>query len=141
MNGIRLTCFRICDRAERSAKGDRRQQESIFHEAGHHIEYPLPQEFGELGFHFVTQKADGQARKSLRELTGNEGYEESEKAYPGTFVHPYVGKVYPDGTTEVLSMGLEHFTSADRMRRLYEADPDHFAFMLGMFKAMKERRQ
>lgn len=138
------------DRADANPKGtinvgsekDRhKQQEIIFHEVAHHIEFSLPQELKDLTTHFVLQKADGQI-KSLRELTSDNAYEKDEMAYPDKFVHPYVGKKYPNSThTEVLSMGLEHFANIEKMRQLYEADPDHFAFMLGMLKAMKERRQ
>ena len=106
----------------------------IFHEVAHHVEHSLPEEIKNLTKHFLMQKADGQPRP-LRELTNDGSYGEDEIAHPDKFLHPYVGKAYPDGSTEVLSMGLEHFTNAIEMQKLYKADPDHFAFILGMLKA------
>ncbi len=67
-------------------------------------------------------------------------YSDGGLAYPGEFVHPYVGRVYDNNTTEVLSMGTEHLASADRMQQLYEKDPEHLALILGILKATREKR-
>lgn len=101
---------------------------TLWHELGHHVEYDY--------WHFINganswleARADGNYRP-LREITGNDAYDEGEVAFPDTFISPYVGKLYAT-STEVLSMGLEHFVDAKAMLELYEGDREHFLLVLG----------
>jgi len=105
---------------------------TIFHEIGHHIEFES-KELENAARDFVLSRAEGAPRK-LRELTGNERYEDWEEAYPDKFVNPYVGKIYENGSTEVLSMGVEHLVSVRQALRLYDADPEHFYFTVGALR-------
>jgi len=59
-------------------------------------------------------------------------YNEDEKALPGRYIHPYVGKIYKEGHTEVISVGVEHFASPRLMRELYQKDKEHFHYALGV---------
>ena len=59
----------------------------------------------------------------------------SEKAFPDKFIHPYVGKVYSNGLTEVLSMGIEQFTSKKKLTEFMKNDREHFIFVLGVLKS------
>jgi hypothetical protein len=52
----------------------------------------------------------------------------NEKAYPDNFINPYVGKTYSN-STEVLSMGLQHFETPESMLKLWNADKEHFKLM------------
>lgn len=51
---------------------------------------------------------------------------------------PYVGKYYPDGTTEVISMGLEIFQNPNSMLDFIERDYDHFLFTLGVLNSLQQ---
>lgn len=104
----------------------------LFHEFGHHVEYESDT-IRQAAQEFVKKRATGEP-KSLIELTGDSHYRPDEKAYPDKFIHPYVGKKYEAGHTEVVSMGLEHFAFGSDMVKLYKADKEHFHFMLGIFR-------
>jgi len=60
---------------------------------------------------------------SLRRL-GLKEYPPREKAWPGVWEHPAVGRVLPDGRTEWLSTGLE------ALYGLWEGDPAYLGLML-----------
>lgn len=103
---------------------------TIWHEMGHFAE-------DETGYKanrdWILSKATGNA-KPLSELTGNSSYGDNEIAFPGKFVHPYVGKWYPGGGTEVFSVGIEHFTSPESMLKLWQADSGHFELVVDHLK-------
>jgi hypothetical protein len=103
-----------------------------FHEMAHCIEVRQPGAMQESG-DWVKAKATGEPRQ-LAELTGDDGYEADEMAYPGRFIHPYVGKIYPDGSTEVHSMGLQAFANPRDLVELYTIDPDHFRLMMRLIR-------
>lgn len=99
----------------------------MFHEMGHLLEV-------ELGLMpaaraWVRAKATG-PETLLTEITGFDYGDET--AYPDDFSDPYVGKIYEDGYTEVISVGMEHFVSPFTAAVLRVADPEHFYFMLGI---------
>jgi hypothetical protein len=104
---------------------------TIFHEYAHFMEYENPQ----LAFasrKFIEDQATSSEPARLKDITG-ENYRDHEMAFPGNFIHPYVGKIYgPAGEgTEVISMGVEQFTDPKRMSEFYKRDPEHFNFILG----------
>lgn len=105
----------------------------LWHEYGHHLEYSNP-EFARAASEWIKSKATSDTPQKLRNLIPGSGYGNSEVAYPDKFIDPYVGKYYKNGTTEVVSMGLEHLASPALMQKLYEADPDHFFLILGMLR-------
>jgi hypothetical protein len=95
------------------------------------MEYENPQ----LAFasrKFIEDQATSSEPARLKDITG-ENYRDHEMAFPGNFIHPYVGKIYgPAGEgTEVISMGVEQFTDPKRMSEFYKRDPEHFNFILG----------
>jgi hypothetical protein len=106
------------------------QKTSLAHEMGHHIEYNSP-EIRRKALEFVRSRATAAEQVSIAEMTGNPGFGD-ETAYPDDFVHPYVGKVYKQGTTEVISMGLQHFSSPEEMLELYQRDREHFLLIVGI---------
>lgn len=109
-----------------------RQMASLWHEAGHHAELENPV-VREAAAAWVRSRATGGVQK-LSILIPNSGYEDDEAAYPDKFIDPYVGKIYSDGSTEVVSMGIEHFTTPKDMLELYRRDPDHFHLILGILR-------
>lgn len=140
-NGVPTTLNRITITKQRAHAtrdglaryyGPGQDRRALWHEMAHHLEFADPS-IAKVAEDWVKSRATG-PQESLRKLTGNNRYDRSEKAYPDDFADPYVGKVYSDGTTEVLSMGLEAFSSPERMIQLAAKDPDHFALVLGLMR-------
>jgi hypothetical protein len=108
---------------------------SLWHEFGHHIEISNPS-LKKVFKDWILSRSSGQV-KTLRELTGNEKYGEDEVAYVGKFgLGIYVGRVYPDGSTEVMSKGLERFSDAGSMVSFFVKDPEHFLMILGILDSL-----
>ena len=105
----------------------------MYHEFAHSLEYQH-QEIAIASQQWVKNRATGEAR-SLKSLFPNSNYTPDERAYPDDFIDPYVGKTYEDGrsylATEVLTMGVQHFTNPQNMRKLYNGDREHFYLTLG----------
>jgi hypothetical protein len=108
----------------------------IFHEAGHHFEFSNPA-IAEAAKNWIKSRASGEI-KSMSVLTGSDSYNSNEKGYPDKFIHPYVGKVYNDSATEVISMGLELFAHSWTMHNFHKQDPEHFYFVLGAIHTKKK---
>lgn len=110
--------------------GSNPDKATIFHELGHHVEFESAATVT-AAKSWIRSRSLGEPKK-LNELT-NDPYPDEEIAYPDKFIKPYVGKIYPDAT-EVVSVGMEHFTSGRKMLELYEKDSEHFAFTVGAIK-------
>lgn len=108
-------------------------RETLYHEFGHHVEYET-KEFAIAASKWLESRSTGAPQK-LRDLTSNSGYDDDEIALPDKFTSPYVGKVYESGWTEVVSVGLEHFTGPLAMKKLHRRDREHFHFTLGVLLA------
>ncbi|MEI3453339.1 MAG: hypothetical protein V8Q91_07970 [Bilophila wadsworthia] len=67
---------------------------------------------------------------SLKKMTGL-GYQPHEKAYPDSFINPYVGKDYGGTASEVFSMALQCLASPEETAELIEKDQEHFHLLLG----------
>jgi hypothetical protein len=106
---------------------------TTFHEMAHHIEYENP-ELAKAAGDWVRERATSNKPQSLNKLEKTDSYDKDEIAYPDKFLAPYVGKVYENGTTEVISMGVERFSSPESMVSLYTSDREHFNFTLGVLK-------
>ena len=106
--------------------------DSLYHEAGHSLDYQN-KNFVTAAKKFIRGRATGKPT-SLKKLTQGSGYGRGEVAYPDKFIHPYIGKVYPD-SSEVTSMGLQAFANIRYMRDLMEKDPEHLKLILGTLTA------
>lgn len=60
------------------------------------------------------------------------GYSKDEVAVVDTFVSPYMGKVYKERFTEVVSMTVEHFAEPYLMSHLFKHHPDLFVLGVGL---------
>jgi hypothetical protein len=83
----------------------------------------------------------GQARRKyklrpLNKIEPNGNYESYERAFEDDFLTPYVGKVYGDGETEIVSMGLEWMFK--NPAEFHAKDPDHFDLILRILKGVEE---
>lgn len=108
-------------------------KKTLWHELAHHLEAD-PVARRAAGQLVKRRSEDGKAY-SLRSLTGNKGYRANEAAYKDGFFHPYVGKIYRDGMTEVFSMGVESFSDPLTLGRRLADDPQTLEFVAGYLKA------
>lgn len=99
----------------------------VFHEVGHAAEYADPG-LGTACREFRHRRAMGRPPQPLDTLGP---YRSTDPTLPGEFVNAYVGKLYADGTTEVMAVGLEHFKEPATMAHLCAHDPEHFFLVLG----------
>lgn len=104
-------------------------KETLFHECGHLAEaWDMSSQAACL--QFVRDRAKGDL-VSLKKLTGG-SYRSNERAYPDDFYHPYVGKYYSHGASEVFSMGLQCLSNPQCLALLAEKDPEHFNLTIGI---------
>ena len=61
-------------------------------------------------------------------------YGSREEAFDDKFSSKYVGKLYGDGSTEFMSMGIENFHDLDALAKFVHADPHHFASVYATLK-------
>ncbi|MBW4478611.1 MAG: hypothetical protein KME54_17565 [Tolypothrix brevis GSE-NOS-MK-07-07A] len=103
---------------------------TIYHEMGHHVEFEDPR-IAAAAREWRDKRATGE-EQSLNSLVEYGTFREDEKAKPDKYISPYVGKVYRDGSTEVISMGIQHFHSKESMLEFYEQDREHYQFIMGV---------
>lgn len=101
----------------------------LWHELGHYIE-------AETGVRYQTAqwirgRATGKSY-SLKSKFPNSKYGSSEVALPGPFFDEYAGKLYGDGMTEVVSMGLECLSDPHYLGKVLAKDPEHVQLVLGL---------
>lgn len=100
---------------------------TYFHELGHLLE----------DNHHAKEKAHSWVahrggRKTMPYSKISSYSNDPQLAYKDKFIDPYVGKVYKEGGSEVLSMGMEQFTNYNQMMRFAKKDFDHFSFIHGI---------
>jgi hypothetical protein len=103
---------------------------SLFHEIGHHVEFQ-DKNAQRIAREWVESRAEGPPVR-LNRLVPESNYDDSELAVPDKFSNPYVGKVYNDGATEVMSMGLERWSSPASLSNHFIQDPDHAYLVIGL---------
>ncbi len=101
------------------------------HELGHHIEFRNPEVKRRAG-EFLDRRTAGEDARPLADITNNSNYRPGEIAQSDKFINPYMGKRYNDGSTEIVSMGLEYFHT-DPLK-LAKDDPDYFMFMYDVLR-------
>jgi hypothetical protein len=119
--------------------GNDPSKQIIFHEMAHHIEFKHP-EVGQASKAFVNARSRHVGHPgelfSLHDLVPNAKYSAEEVAMLGGFFDPYVGKIYSNLTSEVISTGMQHFTGPQNMLNFYRQDPEHFLYVLGVILAI-----
>ena len=109
--------------------GSRFNKTVLFHELAHHLENDPIAKAASNGF--LLKRREGDGAYSLRDLTGNRGYDAREIAYKDHFMDPYVGKIYRDGITEVWSMGVQYLANPKDAAIFAAKDPEMFALITG----------
>lgn len=98
--------------------------DAIIHELGHHLEFEAP------GVRIAAQKffqKRTQGEKTVPMNKYHRGYRPDEVCKPDKFIDPYVGKLYSDGSTEIISVGLAaYYTDPAQFAK---DDPEHFALI------------
>lgn len=122
--------------------GDKFSKRLVLHEVAHRAEYRNPEvSQGNKEWVRARARAAGNSTTEPTPMTklapDSSTYTKDEVALENHFVDPYVGKQYPDSATEVLSVGLEHFESPEKMLKLYKRDPEHFFLTLGSIESLK----
>lgn len=110
--------------------GDGRRS-TVLHELGHHVEYGRDR-YVNASKDFILSRATTKNTEKLSDITGSKFFRDDEIAYRGNFIHPYVGKKNISGYTEVVAMGVERFVNAPEMLSFYQADKEHFKYILGI---------
>lgn len=101
------------------------------HELGHWLE-AADYRAKELAGRFLDRRTAGEPIQKMADLAPGGGYQPDEIARPDKFINPYVGKVYGDRSTEILSMGIERMW--DDPAGFAKADPEHFDFTLAIMR-------
>lgn len=101
---------------------------TLFHECGHLAEAWDPV-FQASCMAFIKDRATG-SPVSLKKLTGA-GYRSDERAYPDSFIDPYVGKDYSGRASEVFSMSLQQLESPEALAALAQKDQEHLTLLMG----------
>jgi cell division septation protein DedD len=104
------------------------------HEMGHWLEHNNPA-VGQAARDFLASRTKGEYPQKLSKLTGKKGFKSHEVAKADKFEHPYMGKIYPHGATEIISMGLEYFHR--NPAGFAKKDPDYFKFMWNTLNGRK----
>lgn len=113
-------------------KDDRRVN---YHELGHHAEFNN-RDIAYANRLWLEKRGTGKI-KGMNELRGTKGHRDSEIGMEGSFIDPYVGRIYnkdkeiADISTEVFSMGFQEFTSPENMLELYNKDKEFFFLTVG----------
>ena len=136
--------------------GENDAKATLFHEIGHSLE-GFDEKNMNLALAFRNNRIKSDFPVSPKKLKGTimDGYAQRESVLTDSFISPYVGRPYKqrtsatstpanqmpkglkpgqeyDSATEVISMGVEHFSDPESMFRLYQADPEHFYMILSL---------
>ena len=106
---------------------------TVIHELGHVLEHSNP-DVARKAREFLARRTAGEQLKKLRDLTGISAYRPHEVARRDRFLSPYMGKHYPSGDTEIVSMGLEYLWFDPVAFAL--RDPDYFIFIFNLVRGL-----
>ena len=116
-------------------EGDARQAEielasndepsTMLHEIAHTLEYFAPEVVDAVTLTHATRVKAGRSSK----------YHKREKTFDDDYHDVYAGKLY-DGkpSSELVTMGVQEFVSAERALKLHDTDPHHFAVTYAILK-------
>lgn len=126
---------------------------STIHELGHSLEFVagsrlsaapnLKANVNTQTVKFLNHRTEGEKARKLSDIrTGDHildsrKFNDNEIAKPDKFSDPYMGKIYSQGTTEILSMGIEKMW--DNPAKFAKDDPDYFDFMLVTLENSRSR--
>lgn len=142
-------CFDNSSNTVMGSIGEGREATAV-HELGHWLEYNIPGA-QDAAWEFVKYRCGGEDPKSMNEIVGAQIYGEDEVGRQNEFKAvmesdrraAYAGKIYNDGATEIVSMGLEELYKDPA--HFAKTDPEYFTFMMGVvqgrFKDVKTPKE
>lgn len=105
----------------------------VIHELGHWLEDTVPEHFAAI-MDFYRARTAGEQAIPLSRATGNRGYSFFEVTKVDRFMHPYMGKVYPNAS-EITSMALQYFY--ERPLEFAEKDPEMFDLIYNLVRGVR----
>lgn len=111
----------------------------LWHEMGHHVEAD-PAALAAAKY-FIRYRATSPIPQKLNDLLPGSNYEEHEIAFIDHFFDPYAGKDYAQGATEIFSMGVEAFSSPEKLALFLKRDPQTVEFVRGYLKSPMDMMQ
>lgn len=139
--GGRLSYVNIVDVNHRAhASGDntynlggKADRSVLFHELTHIME--RSPSLRAAANSFLDRRTKGDSLESLKSLYPNSNYSHTEVTLKDNFYHPYMGKVYPHGSTEIFTMLTQELADPARAAKLAVNDPESFQFAVGMLSS------
>lgn len=104
---------------------DKADTSIIIHEIGHYLESKDSSLFGKVKDFYNKRTANDKIEK-LKDITSHP-YGNNEITKKDKWIDPYMGKIYSDGGTEILSMGLEYYYH--NPIKFAKKDPEYFEFI------------
>ena len=104
---------------------------SYVHEIGHNVELNSPR-IKKRAKEFLERRTRGEKVQKLSDITGNPKWESYEVVKPDKFKEPYMGRIYPSGDTEIVSMGVE-WLDKDPVGFATQ-DPDYFTWLINTLR-------
>lgn len=100
----------------------------------HELAHVLETQGGKLDevLRYFDKRTAGDSWESLRALTGNQGFADSERTKKDKWIEPYMGADYQRKATELLSLGLQRMYQ-DPIS-LAEQDSDLFGFLYNLLR-------
>jgi hypothetical protein len=103
---------------------------TMVHEMGHWLEGSIPK-LERAARSYLQSRTAGEESVSMGKTYGRHtGYRDDEMTKPDRFEHFYMGKQYPTGATEIVSMMCEEYT--DGKHGVTLRDPGMFQWFLGV---------
>lgn len=112
---------------------DGQRKSTLWHEIGHAIESDRG-DVADASVQWVISRRTSDVAVPLNDLTGTTAYGHLEKAFPGNFHTPYAGKDYFGTASEVLSLGLQEFTTGEDLLNLINTDRELFEYVVGVLR-------
>lgn len=109
----------------------------VFHELGHLLERDFTGAISRSAVEFLLKRAKDGELKTVAAIMGFRFIDKDEIAYVGDYFRAYVGRKYPDLSTEVISMGMERLSSAESIETFSSEDREHFNLMLGIVHELR----
>jgi SPP1 gp7 family putative phage head morphogenesis protein len=108
---------------------------SIVHEFGHALE-GRHRGVDTKAQRFLAARTKGEQPVSLKKLSGpRSGYADNEVTKKDKFIDPYCGKQYPDGSTEITSMGFQYMF--EDPIGFAKKDPEYFEYIINIARRLK----
>lgn len=105
------------------------RKETHWHELGHYLECSNRRIY-QLALAWRERRTKKDKKVKLSSIFPGAGYKIYEVTKPDNFITPYIGKIYEENSTEVVSMGCQYFSEPKTVAMLAARDPDMMSLMI-----------